>query len=122
VYLFQIHSFHCLVHSLYNIHHASCDLTHRNRRLHSASYRIDPAAQSQEVQTLILLADCVLGVDFRDVVVALLDCLCSTQSAFAPALEAEEALVMYLLQLVLLGLLIFAGFRCLSVQLLRREL
>lgn len=82
-YLFQIHSFHSLIHSFYNIHHAPCDLAHRNRRLHSTSHRIDSATQSQEIQTFVLLADCVLGVDFCDVVMALLDCLCDSVSLCA---------------------------------------
>jgi len=74
-YLLQIHRFHSLIHTLHHIHHTARHLAHGNRSLHPASHSIDPTPQSQQIQTLILLADRILCVDLRDIVVALLDCL-----------------------------------------------
>lgn len=74
-HLLQIHSFHSLVHPLYYIHHTTRDLPHRHSGLYPTGDCIDTASQAQEVQALVLFADCVLGVDLCDVVVALLDCL-----------------------------------------------
>jgi hypothetical protein len=122
--LLQIHSLHSLIHALHNIHHAPGNLPHRNGRLYSASHRIDPASQPQQIQPLILFSNCILCIDFCDVAVALLDRLfvifCQSMAPRAGQIRRVERT--HLLQLVFLSLLILAGFRCLAVQLLRREL
>mgnify|MGYP001174522308 CR=1 FL=1 len=74
-HLLQIHSFHSLVHSLHYIHHTTRDLPHRYCGLYPTGDCIDTASQAQKVEALVLFADCILGVDLGDVVVALLDCL-----------------------------------------------
>lgn len=97
-------------------------MAHRDRSLYSAGDRIDPASQSQQIQSFILLTDGVLCVDLCDVVVSLLDGLISSSAARSfGALRGMEGKV-YLLELVLLGLLVLAGFCCLAVELLRCEL
>ena len=119
--LLQIHSLHSLIHPFDYIHHAARHLAHRDRCLYSARHRIDPASQSQQIQSFILLADGVLGVDLCDVVVSLLDSLISSSAARSWCVRGMEGKV-YLLELVLLGLLVLAGFCCLAVELLRCEL
>jgi hypothetical protein len=112
-----------LIHPLDYIHHAARHLAHRDRGLYPARNRINPASQSQQIQSFILLADGILGVDLCDVVVSLLDGLISSsaQLLVLGALRGMEGKV-YLLELVLLGLLVLAGFCCLAVELLRCEL
>ena len=112
-----------MIHPFDYIHHAARHLAHRDRCLYSAGDRIDPASQSQQIQSFILLADGILGVDLCDVVVSLLDGLISSsaQLLVLGALRGMEGKV-YLLELVLLGLLVLAGFCCLAVELLRCEL
>ena len=43
---------------------------------------IDAAGEAKEVESFVLLADCVLGVDLCDIVVALLDGLPLVNNAF----------------------------------------
>jgi len=74
-HLFQIHLFHRLVHSLNHIRHTACHLSHGNCRLYFRADRIDARSKSEEVQLLVLFANRILGVDFGDIRVTLLDCL-----------------------------------------------
>lgn len=74
-YLFQIHALHRSIHALDHIRHAARHRPHRDGRLHARADGIQPRAQSQQVDLLILLADRILRVDLGDVGVALLDCL-----------------------------------------------
>jgi hypothetical protein len=73
-HLFQIHSLHSSIHAFYHIRHTTRDLTHRHSRLDPTGNSIDPRSQAQQVELLVLLADGVLGVDFGNVAVVLLDC------------------------------------------------
>jgi hypothetical protein len=100
-HLFQIHSLHSSIHAFYHIRHTTRDLTHRHSRLDSTSHSINPRSQTQEVEFLVLLADSILGVDFGNVAVVLLDCF---------------------FQFCLFGVLIFAGFGGLAVELFGCEL
>ena len=136
VYLLQIHTLHRTIHSLHHIRHTPSNLPHGNSRLYPGSHRIDPRRQAQEVQILILLANRILGVDFRYVAVVLLDSLNSTSASVSTPYLLSRYLCpcmlflrcvcirsqSYLFQLRLLGLLVFARLCCLSVQLLRCEL
>ena len=87
---------------------------------------IDAAGEAEEVELFVLLADGVLGVDFGDVGVALLDGLAvewSQRSVFRLiGLEREKKRERHLFELVLFGDFVFAGFGCLSVELFRGEL
>ncbi len=74
-YLLQIHTLHRTIHPPHHIRHAPRDLPHRHRGLHFRAHGVDARAEAQEIEFLVLLADGILGVDFRDVGVALLDCL-----------------------------------------------
>lgn len=128
-YLFQIHTLHRPVHPLDHIRHAPRDRAHGHSSLHARADGVDPRAQAQQVQLLVLLPDCILCVDLRYVGVTLLDCLgwvggpisvpalSWNDGGCVPEIEirGQEA---YLLQLRSLGLLIFSGLRCLSVELL----
>jgi hypothetical protein len=100
-HLFQIHSLHSSIHAFYHIRHTTRDLTHRHSRLDSACYSIDPRSQTQEVQLLVLLANGVLGVDFGNIAVVLLDCF---------------------FQFCLFGIFVFAGFGGLAIELFGCEL
>jgi hypothetical protein len=73
--LFQIHGFHSLIHPFHYIHHTTSNLPHRNSSLYPTSHRINPTSQSQQIQSFILLADRVLRINLRNVVVTLLYCL-----------------------------------------------
>ena len=99
--LLQIHSLHGLIHALNYIHHAPSDCSHCDSSLHSTSHCVDPTAQSQEIQPLILFADGILCIDFGYIVMALLD---------------------RFLELVLFSLLVFGGFCSLAVELFGCEL
>lgn len=122
-HLLQVHTLHRPVHALDHIRHAARDLPHRDSRLHARAHGIDARGQAQQVQILILLPNGILGVDLRNVRVALLDRL-DGLSDMLVRLRSEWACVrgVYLLQLRLLRLLVLRRLRRLSVQLLRREL
>ncbi len=72
-HLFQIHGLHRRIHALDYTGHAARHLPHGDGRLHPAADGIDSAGQAEEVEPFVLLADGVLGVDFGDVAVVLLD-------------------------------------------------
>jgi hypothetical protein len=74
-YLLKVHALHCPIHASYNIGHTSCNLSHGDGCLHSTTDCINPTSQPEQVQLLILLAYCVLGVNFGDICVILLDSL-----------------------------------------------
>jgi hypothetical protein len=63
-----------------------------------------------------------LCVDLRDILMALLNCLRVPRQFQRFRRRGEESEGDYLLKLIFLGLLVFAGFRCLAVELFRREL
>lgn len=99
--LLQIHGLHRAIHALDHAHHAPRHLPHGHGGLHPAGNGVDPAAQPQQVQPLVLLPDGVLRVDLGDVRVVLLDGF---------------------LELVLLGRFVAAGFDGLAVELFGGEL
>lgn len=70
--LFQIHTLHRLIHPFDYIRHAARDLSHRHRCLDFRAHGVDSRCQAEEVEVLVLLADGILGVDFRYVGVVLL--------------------------------------------------
>lgn len=72
VYLLQIHRLHGLIHPLDHIRHTPRNLPHRNRRLHPRADGIDPRRESQQIQSLVLLPDGILRVNFGDVGMVLL--------------------------------------------------
>jgi hypothetical protein len=100
-YLFQIHGLHGSIHAFYHIGHTTRDLAHRHSRLDLTGDSIDPRSQAQQVELLVLLADGVLGVDFGNVAVVLLDGL---------------------FQFCLFGVFVLAGFGGLAVELFGGEL
>lgn len=73
LYLLKIHTLHRLIHTFDNIAHTLRHRPHRNSRLHPTAHSIYPARQLKQIQLLILFPDRVLGVNLRDIVVALLD-------------------------------------------------
>ena len=72
-HLFQIHGFHGAFHPAHDAGHAARYLPHRHGGLDPAGDGVDPRAEAEEVEFLVLLADRVLGVDLGDVGVVLLD-------------------------------------------------
>ena len=72
-YLLQIHTLHRRIHALDHIRHAARDLPHRHRRLYFGAHGIYSRREAQKVEVLVLLANRILGVDFGDVGVVLLD-------------------------------------------------
>ena len=87
-HLFQIHGLHRRIHALDYTRHAPRHLPHRDGRLHPAADGIDSAGQAEEVEPLVLLADGVLGVDFGDVAVALLDGLWGKRGSYEHRLRS----------------------------------
>lgn len=75
MYLFQIHGAHGAFHTFDDAGHGAGDLAHGDGCLDPGSDGVDAAAESEEVEFLVLLADGILGVYLGYVGVVLLDSL-----------------------------------------------
>lgn len=75
VYLFQIHGAHGAFHAFYDAGHGAGDLAHGDGCLDPGCDGVDAAAESEEVEFLVLLTDGILGVYLGYVGVVLLDSL-----------------------------------------------
>lgn len=76
-HLLDVHAIHSLVHAPDDGSHVACHLAHRHRGLYAAADRVDAARQPQQVKSLALLSDGILGVDACAICVALLEGLIS---------------------------------------------
>jgi hypothetical protein len=76
-YLFEIHALHGGIHAFDYVCHTARYLPHRHRRLYTRAHGVYSGREAEEVEVLVLLADRILGVDFGDVGVVLLDRLTS---------------------------------------------
>lgn len=113
---------HRLVHAYNDIAHAPCDLTHRYRGLDSTADGIDARRESEKIESLILFANGVLRVNLGNITVALLHGLDGISFVSRKQSTGVLANSSYLLELVLLSLLVLAGFGGLTVELLCGEL
>ena len=77
--LLKVHGFHGRVHALDDVGHGAGDLAHGDGGLDARGDGVNAGAEAEEVEFLVLFADGILGVDFGNVRVVLLDCLTGDQ-------------------------------------------
>jgi hypothetical protein len=69
----QVHALHRFVHALDDAAHAVCDCPHCHGSFNATRHCVNARRQAEEVETLGLLPDRVLGIDARTLGVALLE-------------------------------------------------
>lgn len=133
--LVEVHGLHGALHAADDAGHAARHLAHRDGRLDAGGDGVDAGGEAEEGELFVLLPDGVLGVDFGNVWVVLLDGLEDRRGGLVLAgVEGdanrcfvwerrrkggrgmeEEDMYADLLELVLLRRLVFARFGRLSV-------